>query len=199
MEGTARQEEEVRRRADFAQLYSNFFESHSKEAIAVIDYNLPYPKEEFLKFLVEEKHLLLHGSSNQNLEVLAPQQTNDGAKEFGNKKAVYAVTDSVLPIFYAIRDRTKIRGAIISGYEADAETGEAKYEFRMSREAIEAKPWTRGAVYILDHSSFAQGVNDKGELVDEWAAETAVRPIAKLGVVPEDFRFINEIKPLDEE
>lgn len=183
---------------DFEQFYQTLFSSRTGDAMVPIEYSLPYPKEEFLNFLTREKEVLLHGSSKRGLEVIEPQQANDSEKRFGNKRAVYAVADSVLPIFYAIQDRSKINGAIISGAETDAETGEVKYEFRMPKAVIDAEPWTQGAVYILDRSQFTQGADDQGNLIDEWASETSVEPLAKLEVNPEDFRFLDSVEAHDQ-
>lgn len=99
LEQLPNQEQENKRKA-FESLSENVLQNKG-ENIPTIEYNLPYPKDEFLKFLTENKNVLLHGSSNQDLEILEPRQANDGVKKSGNKKAVYGVTDPVLPIFYA--------------------------------------------------------------------------------------------------
>ena len=78
-------------------------------------------KEEFLKFIVENKNVLLHGSASQDLEVLEPRQANDSVKKSGNKNAVYGITDPVLPIFYAIQDRKKLQGVVESGVGHNSE------------------------------------------------------------------------------
>lgn len=187
------------KREDFERLYQSLLSPRNdSDSLATIEYNLPYPKEEFLGFLTREKEILLHGSPKQNLESIEPQQANDSAKRFGNKKAVYAVADPVLPIFHAIQDRSKLRGLIISNAEIDQETGEAKYEFRMPQAVIEVKPWAEGAVYILDRNQFTQGTDDQENPIDEWASEIPVKPIAKLEVGPEDFRFLESIEQHDE-
>ncbi len=178
---------------DFNNLFNQSVLTKTK-SIPVIKYNLPYPKEKFLEFLVTEKNILLHGSLRTNLEILEPKQANDTAKLSGNQNAVYGVTDSVLPIFYAIQDRNKLRGAIISGFSKNPKTGEKTYDFKIPKDTLEIKPWKSGMIYLLDKGMFRQEKDDKGNLVDEWTSETPVKPIAKFEVGPEDFRFLNEVE-----
>jgi hypothetical protein len=37
---------------------------------AFIDYTVPYPKHEFLRYIVEQKQILLHGSNYPNVKIL---------------------------------------------------------------------------------------------------------------------------------
>src|SRR3989344_8015276 len=143
----------------FARLFEETLRKQ-EAGIPVIEYNLPYPKEDFLKFLVEEKNFLLHGSPNKDLEILEPRQANDGEKTSGNKMAVYVVTDYVLPIFFAIQDKDKLQGSIKSGISEDVETRELEYSFEISKKALESKPWTRGMIYILDKNKFSPEKDD---------------------------------------
>lgn len=167
---------------------------NKKEDIPNIEYNLSYPKEEFLKFLTENKNVLLHGSARQSLEVLEPRQANDAAKKSGNKNAVYGVTDPVLPIFYAIQDRKKLQGTIESGVEINDDTGESKYKFKIPISVKETQPWVSGVIYIFDKSQFHPEQDDSGEPSGEWTSDVPVKPIAKLEVKPEDFRYMSSVE-----
>ena len=166
------------------------FDSNREQSEGYIRYELPYPKEQFLNYLTQKKKFLLHGSSRR-LEALKPQQANDGEKAFGNKIGVYAVEDPVLPIFYAIQDRAKIHGYVVS-HKLTA----TSYYFEMPKEILAQKPWKDGVVYILTREKFEQGHNDNGDPIDEWASTEAVEPWARLEVAPSDFRFLDEIKEL---
>ena len=185
------QEQEKQR--DFEALFETALQD-KKENIPTIEYNLLYPKEEFLKFLTENKNVLLHGSAHQSLEVLEPRQANDAAKKSGNKNAVYGVTDPVFPIFYAIQDRIKLQGSIESGVEIDEDTGELKYTFKIPTSAKESHPWKNGVVYIFDKSQFHPEQDDGGEPSGEWTSDIPVKPIAKLEVKPEDFRYMSSVE-----
>ena len=185
--------QEQDKRRDFETLFETVLKN-KKEDIPTIEYNLSYPKEEFLKFLTENKNVLLHGSANQSLEVLEPRQANDAAKKSGNKNAVYGVTDPVLPIFYAIQDRKKLQGNIESGVEINDDTGESKYKFKIPTSAKETQPWANGVIYIFDKRQFHPEQDDSGEPSGEWTSDVPVKPIAKLEVKPEDFRYMNNIE-----
>ena len=186
------QEQENKQRA-FEALFESILRNQGKD-IPTIEYHFPYPKEEFLKFLTENKNVLLHGSANQNLEVLEPRQANDAAKKSGNKNAVYGVTDPVLPIFYAIQDRKKLEGVIESGINIDGETGKSEYKLRIPKSAQETQSWTNGVIYIFDKNQFRPEQNDNGEASGEWTSDVPLKPIAKLEVKPEDFKYMDKIE-----
>lgn len=179
------------------QIFEAFFENvlqNKGQDIPVIEYNLPYPKEEFLKFLVENKNVLLHGSTNQNLEILEPRQANDKRKKSGNKNAIYGVTDPVLSIFYAIRDRKNLQGVIESGIKTNEETGKSEYEFKIPKNNEETQPWTKGMIYILDKGKFSPEKEDDGRLSNEWIVDVPIKPLAKLEVGPEDFPHMDKVE-----
>lgn len=48
---------------------SLFLQTRRLGPAAVIDYNIPYPKHEFLRYLVDRKEILLHGSNCSDLKV----------------------------------------------------------------------------------------------------------------------------------
>lgn len=186
-------QEKESKQKEFEGLFEYVLQNKS-ESVPIIEYSLPYPKEDFLKFIVESKNVLLHGSSNANLEILEPRQANDRAKISGNKNAVFGVTDPVLPIFYAIQDRQKLHGVIESGTEENPETGTLEYKFKIPKSAQEIQSWTRGIIYIFDKSEFSPEKKDDGELSGEWTSDVPVKPIARLEVGPEDFRYMDKIE-----
>lgn len=181
---------------DFEKLFEETLKKKG-EGVLVVEYTLSYPKEDFLRFLTEEKNVLLHGSSSKDIETFEPRQANDTVKVSGNKKAVYGVTDPVLPIFYAIQDRDKLQGSIRSGVTTDLDTGESEYRFSMPKDNLDIKPWTRGVVYVFDKNQFHEEEDDAGELSGEWTSEIPVKPLAKLEVGPEDFRFLDKVEGFD--
>ncbi|MDP3697262.1 MAG: hypothetical protein Q8R55_04525 [Candidatus Taylorbacteria bacterium] len=185
------QEQENKQRA-FEILFEGVLQNKS-EGIPTIDYNLQYPKEDFLKFLVENKNVLLHGSPNRDLEVLEPRQANDTAKESGNKKAVYAVTDPVMAIFFAIQNREKINGTIESGTWDNPETGEQEYKFKIPKNT-QATFWTQGVIYIFDKNNFTTEKDNAGHSSGEWTSDSTAKPIAKIEIKPEDFQYLDKVE-----
>lgn len=161
-----------------------------------IEYQSNFPKYKFLAYLLKNGYLL-HGSSVDDLGALEPRQANDKSKKSGNQKAVYAVSDPVLPLFYAIKDRKRLHGMVHSGYSTD-EHGVKKYSFQIDGTHSEKDPWKNGVVHILPKESFAQTMDDEGELTDEWVSYEPVTPAARLQVMPEDFPYLNEVKVVKE-
>lgn len=178
----------------FEALYQNLLHANG----GFIEYDISYPKVDFLRFLSKKKNLLIHGSNYDSNE-LVPKQANCRSKKFGNLNAVYATEDGVLPTFYAIRDKQKFRGVSNSGYsdiKHEDGTVEIKYNFEVEPHMLEINPWSEGVVYILPKAPFEQGTDDEGSLIDEWVSKKSVYPLGKLKIKPEDFPFLKDIKPI---
>jgi hypothetical protein len=161
---------------------------------AFVDFEGGAPKVDFLRFLVEEKKLLLHGS-NWDVAVLEPRLANCASKKFGNLNAVYAVEDPILPIFYAIKDKNLFTGVAVSGTHQDGDAPK-EYIFKIEKQMTDIQPWSSGVVYILSRDGFEQGTNDDGFPIDEYISRSSVVPLAKLAVDPQDFPYLSAIKPI---
>ncbi len=157
-----------------------------------------YPKHDFLKWAVEEKNVLLHGSNNDNISHLEPRLANCTSKEFGNKEGVYATEDEILPMFYSIKDREKFKGVARSGTTTRYDNGQInkEYSFAVTAQTLKNTPWSTGVVYLLPRDTFIQGTNDNGDLIDEWMSEQSIKPLAKLVVSPSDFPYLDKIQPI---
>ena len=82
------------------------------------------PTWQFLCWLADQKGYLLHGSGSADIQVFEPRQSNDVA-EFGNRKAVYAASDGIWPMFFAILDRNKYEMTIVNAaIRLESPTGE---------------------------------------------------------------------------
>src|SRR5689334_22712982 len=69
-----------------------------------IPYDLAAPKWQFLCWLADTQDVLLHGSGNPDIARFEPRQSND-VNEFGNREAIYAASDGLWPMYFAIVDR----------------------------------------------------------------------------------------------
>src|SRR5215216_4431622 len=58
----------------FEELYQMMVDS---EPGHVLDYRLPYPKHEFLRYLVARKPVLIHGSNQRDIVAIAPNWEKD--------------------------------------------------------------------------------------------------------------------------
>ncbi len=168
-----------------------------------IDYELPYPKHEFLEYLAHNKPVLLHGSNWTGLDPLEPRLANCRAKKFGNLVGVYATQDDILPLFHAIRDPKKWRGRSSSGYTERQDPGagliQKQYDFAAEQRILESNPWGDGVIYILPRDAFEQGTSDDGNPIDEFVSRTPVAPLSRLRVSPQDFPYLNQVATLSEE
>lgn len=161
---------------------------------ALIKYDLPYPKHALLSYLVDTQPVLLHGANAPNIERFEPRQAVD-ATEIGSQAAVYAASDPLVPIWFAVLDRTRSYGpdpfAISSLFRWRATGTEQRhkvYYFAVSAAALRQQPWTTGVVYMLPRQTF---VPDAGET--QWLSREPVMPIARLPVEPSDFPFLDMV------
>jgi hypothetical protein len=154
-----------------------------------LDYQLPYPKEYFTRWLVTEKEVLLHGSNRGDIEELAPRsQTNYRGKHV---EGVFASSDGIWPFFFATINyqnpdfRSTRNGCFTLGEEK-------YYCFNISEEAFAGEIWTQGWIYVLPREGF--GSQDPGGVWrDEWVCPNAVAPLAVLPVETGDFPFRDKV------
>jgi len=118
-----------------------------------LGFNKKFSKKEFLDWVIANKNIVLHGSNNQYISTFEPRLANCNSKEYGNQKGIYATEDTILPMFYAIKDKDRFDGIADSGrYENDNK--EKGYHFSISKDMIDKKPWSSGAIYLFDKSNF---------------------------------------------
>lgn len=175
-----------------------------REQGAVIEYTLAAPKWQFLCYLCDHKEIVLHGSGRPDIVEFEPRQSNDVA-EFGNRRAVYAASDGIWPIYFAVMDRdngvTSLVNSCARVLAPDGTRSEPYYYFSINEDAWSRRPWRRGTIYLLPRGTFEQQAprSYRGLLLEpaQWASLVPVRAIARLPVEPEDFPFLHQIEPHD--
>ena len=80
-----------------------------------IDYTLDAPKWQFLCYLCEAHDVIMHGSGSADITEFEARQYND-TEEFGNRRAGYAASDSIWPMYFAITNRDSPVGSLINEY-----------------------------------------------------------------------------------
>ena len=170
-----------------------------------IPFNLHWPKWQFLCHLADRHDIALHGSSNPDIALFEPRQSND-LNEFGNQKAVYAASDGLWAMFFAIVDRDRVNSITNACVRLADETGAFHgpyYVFSVSQSALPTQPWRSGTVYLLPRSTFiTQSPLTFGSYqahIAQLASFVPVQPLAKLTVTPEDFPFLLHIRGHDDE
>jgi hypothetical protein len=169
-----------------------------------IAYSLAAPRWQFLCWLTDTQDVLLHGSGNPAIAEFEPRQSND-TEQFGNRKAVYAASDGLWAMYFALMDRDRhVQGLINAAFrlvEAGGRRSLPYYFFGISGPQLPAAPWRNGMVYILPRATFEQQeVLERGALlaeIQQWASLVPVAPLARLAVTPEDFPFLAQIHRYD--
>ncbi len=173
----------------------------------LIDYQLPYPKWQYLSWLCETKELVLHGSQNLGIDTVEPQQARD-IKAFSKQDAIYATTNGIWVIYFAIIDRKNFPGlslfnSCLQVRIAADQWSEPFYFFSISQFARVQNPWCEGMVYILPRQTFEQEAHQQAQGMEvvfpHWISPVSVQPIARLRVGSQDFPFLDQIYGHDDE
>ncbi len=90
--------EDVETLASFETLY---YEQVAAGTGDLITYTLEAPKWQFLCYLTDTKDVLLHGSVQEDIAEFELRQAVD-AYVFGNQRAIYAASDGIWPLYFAI-------------------------------------------------------------------------------------------------
>jgi hypothetical protein len=166
-----------------------------------INYHLPYPKWEYLSFLCETRELVLHGSQNLNIGEVEPRQAID-KRAFSNQRAIYATTDGIWVIYFAILDRKSypemsLFNSCLRARVAADQLSDPLYFFSINHSALLQKPWCEGAIYILPRQNFIQEAPQQIQGVEiifpHWISTLPAKPIAKIMIGPMDFPFLEQI------
>lgn len=170
-----------------------------------IEFTLPYPKWQFLCYLADHHDIALHGSGDPNIALFEPRQSND-LNEFGNQKAVYAASDGLWAMFFAVVDRDRVGSMTNACVRLIEETGTLHgpfYVFSVSQAALPGQPWRAGTVYLLPRSTFitqpSMAFGSYQVHFAQLASFVPVQPLAKLTVTPADFPFLSQIRGHDDQ
>jgi len=171
---------------------------------APIYYRLPWPKWQFLCHVADHHGIALHGSGDPNIALFEPRQPID-LTDFGNQKAIYAASDGLWAMFFAVVDRDRV-GSITNACIRVAEEPGALhgpyYVFSVSQSALPGRPWRTGTVYLLPRDAFISqppvAFGSSQIHIAQLAGFAPVQPLAKLTVEPADFPFLDQIRGHDD-
>jgi len=160
---------------------------------------------QFLSGLADRRRIAFHGTGNAGIVSFEPRQPIDFAP-FGDQKAVFATSDPVWAMFYAIVDRDRheitLNNGCIFVLDESGRPGVPHYYFSISNQALGKEPWRSGYVYLLPADSFVE--QPAGEYagltaqVPQLASPVPVTPFARLRVDPGDFPFLAQIRGHDD-
>jgi hypothetical protein len=114
---------------------------------------------QFLCGLAARRRIAFHGTGTPNIERFEPREPIDYAP-FGRQKAVFATSDPIWAMFYAVVDRIRHALTLNNGCLVLEDTGEAYYYFSVSRDALPRRPWRTGYLYLLPAETFVEQPGD---------------------------------------
>jgi hypothetical protein len=154
--------------------------------------------------VADHHDIALHGSGDANILLFEPRQSND-LHEFGNQKAIYAASDGLWAMFFAIVDRERVNSITNACVRLEDDTGAVRgplYVFSVSQAALAGQPWRTGTVYLLPRNTFItqppMAFGSSKVHIAQLASLVPVQPLAKLTVTPDDFPFLLQIRGHDD-
>jgi hypothetical protein len=149
----------------------------------LLAYDAAAPMHTFLRYLLERRPVLLHGTGDPTIERFDPRRQTDYDNEWTN--AVFATDDPIWPIFFAVVNRPVARSLINA---CSRRYGASHYYFSIGTDPKGCDAWRSGWMYVLPRETFR--LHPSGP---EWLSPVAVRPLARLRVEPADFPFIDDV------
>jgi hypothetical protein len=150
---------------------------------------LPERRLDFLRWLGEARGVVFHGSQRNDLAELSTERKSHDATAWGDQQAVYASSDPVWSIYFAVLRRDNGWQGTRNGSMGMG--GRRFYFFVHNRGSQSPERFGPGSLYILPPDTFK---------AEQWLVDTAhlvshvsVRPLARIDVTPEDFPFRDRI------
>jgi hypothetical protein len=182
--------------ADFAALLDEVLGGNGR----LLNYTLPYPKHEFLRYLAAQEMFIFHGSAKPDIEEFSTRRTSMELKDKsgrGNVQGIYGTHDGLWPLFFAVVNRSKISGSIRNGvqyFQNDDGDEVGVYNFSINQEWLDKDPWHSGMLYVLPRQTFRQlPMSASGGMSNEWVSELPVKPLVRIPIAPEDFPFLAQV------
>lgn len=156
------------------------------------------PRWTFLEWLVSQGYLL-HGSNRPDLDRFEPRTPLDlSPDEFSKLTAVFASSDGIWAMMYALRNRTKVKRMLNMALQIREGDNWSPMRYFLSLAPLASSTTEgrsllcEGSVYVLPACGFEQmpaydwpGLAEV--LEPHWASPQAVYPIMRVPVSPEDF------------
>ncbi|CAM3864789.1 hypothetical protein [Deinococcus frigens] len=156
------------------------------------------PRWLFLQWLTGQGYLL-HGSQQGGVTRFEPRTPPDRSPdEFSKRSGVFAASDGLWALMYALRDRTRVQRILNMALRLAGDTGWSSTQYFLSfapRENGVVGPrelLAPGFVYVLPRVGFEQMPPyfwpDLAEVLEpHWVSPSAVKPLLCIPVRPADF------------
>jgi hypothetical protein len=161
---------------------------------------------QFLCGLEGRREIAFHGTGDPSIDSFEPRRPIDFAP-FGDQEAVFATTDPIWAMFYAVVDRDRYDLTLTNGCilleDVEGPRGLPHYFFSVSGGALDERPWRTGYVYFLPADTFvaqpAGTYGGRAARIPQLASPVPVTPFARLRVSPEEFPFLAQIRGHDDD
>lgn len=160
--------------------------------------DLPVPSWVFLIWLTKHKNLLTHGTGNEFITQFVPNQPKD-VGWFGNQKAVYAASDGIWAMFYAIMNRPDVPMSINNAVIQLKTLPQDLYFFSVSDTAMQQNPFRDGWVYVFSRHGFSLEPDTGFYVSQQWASPEPVTPLFQVYAKAQDFPFRTQIRSHNDE
>lgn len=156
------------------------------------------PRWLFLNWLTAQG-FLLHGSPQPGISEFEVRQAVDLSPDgFSNRAGVYATSDALWALMYALRDRSRVARMVNMALQVQGEDGWSGMRYFLSLAprgpaVLEGRSLlSPGFVYVLSPQGFDPmppyewpGLGTVRE--PQWVSPTPVRPLLPVPVTPDDF------------
>jgi hypothetical protein len=158
------------------------------------------PRWSFVEWLTRQEAVIFHGSPKADIDRFVPVRNSVEVMDRGGKgnlAAVYGTPVGLWALWFAVIDRSGLRGSIRNGVQrwTDRE-GRALdlYFFSVDHSHVGGDIWRSGTLYLLPRDAFRPSpFFPGGPDSNEWASPDEVRPLKRLAVDPEDFPFRDRV------
>jgi hypothetical protein len=134
--------------------------------------------------------VLFHGSGRDDLDVLEPIRRSRDTTQFGDQQGVYATSDPVWAMFFALLRRGRPFSTRNGSIGIAAGEFYPRWYFFSLRGGYDGDPFADGWVYLLPRAGFIAEPPLAGRLdTAQWVSSSAVRPVGRIAVEPSDFPF----------
>jgi hypothetical protein len=158
------------------------------------------PRWRFVEWLTRQDAVIFHGSPKDDIDVFRPVRTSVELMDHagtGNLAAVYGTPFGLWALWFAVLDRSQLRGSIRNGVLrwTDREGRSVDlYHFSVDHSHVGGDIWRSGTLYLLPREPFRPSpFFPGGPDSSEWASPEEVRPLKRLAVEPEDFPFREQV------
>lgn len=185
------------KRAAFDHLFDSV-QRHGPHTL--IDYNLSYPKSDFLNYLCDWLGFVLHGSPLHDLDVLKPIRQSGDNNEFGNRQQILGSPDAVWAMWFAILDKGKFNLTRNGCVRVGLGPGRVKYyHFELPKSNQANHPFTEGMLYVARADDFPDKrpyplLDYFNAEIEEGGSTNPIIPLARIKVKPEDFPYLDQVQ-----